>query len=143
MPMNILQESSAKSTTTGSVTILGTCGLTFVSGAPISYGSLTPEALSANQTLTISNTGIVAGTLSVNGTDWKDGGGTTHILVNFTKYSGPAKSYVSKTSLTLTPSVAGSVAPGSNSTSWALKAHVTALPFSGSLTQTMDFSLSC
>lgn len=144
MPMSILQESNAKSTTTGSVTILGTCGLTFVSGAPINYGSLTSDATSADQTLTISNTGNVAGTLAINGTDWKDAG-TSHILVNFTKFTGKATTtlYDNKISLNALATTVGTVLPGNNSTTWQLKAHLFNLPFSGSLTQTMDFSLSC
>lgn len=145
MPMSIFQESNAKSTTTGSVTILPTCGLTFVSGAPISYGSLTPDATSANQTLTISNTGNVLGTLAINGTNWKDAGNISHILVNFTKFTGKTTttSYDNKISLNALPTTVGTVLPGNNSTTWQLKAHLSNLPFSGSLTQTMDFSFTC
>lgn len=122
-----------------------TCGLTFVSGAPINYGSLSPDDTSTEQTLVLDNTGTVTGTLVINGSNWKDSGGASHILVNFTKFLGASTTpYTSKISLNSAPTVVGTIVPApNNSTSWQLKAHLFNLPFSGSLTQTMDFALTC
>ena len=146
MPMSMLKDSSAAQTT-GTVTILGTCGLSLVSGAPINYGSLLPGATSADKKLTLDNTGTTSGTLSVSGSDWKDAGGTAHILVQFTKYTGKttATSYANKIPLTSIPTVVGIISPSVNNvTTWQLQSTMTSTtPFRGPLTQTIDFTLAC
>ena len=145
IPMSTLKDSNAVQTT-GTVKILGTCGLSFVSGTPINYGSLLPSATSADQILTLDNTGTASGTLSVSGSDWKDASGTIHILAHYTKYSSKTTTtpYASKIPLTAIPTVVGKISPSvNNATTWQLQSALINPPFSGTLTQTMDFTLAC
>ncbi|GEM_PF-3335635 len=120
-----------------------TCGLTL--GPPLNYGSLAPEAFSALVPLSITNTGASTGTLRISGTDWF-GGSTSHITVDNTHYAftPPAPpGYTSMTPLLATPSPGFAIPPGVSTMAWQLKAHLINLPFSGTLTQTMTFSLTC
>ncbi len=145
MPMSMLKDSNAVQTT-GTVNILGTCGLSFVSGAPINFGSLLPGATSTDKILTLDNTGTKSGTLSVSGSDWKDAGGTTHILVQFTKYTSKTTTtpYANKIPLTSIPTVVGIISPPvNNATTWQLQSTLINTPFSGTLTQTIDLTLAC
>lgn len=143
--MNTLKDSNAVQTT-GTVKILGTCGLSFVSGVPINYGSLVSGATSANQILVLDNTGTTSGTLSVSGSDWKDASGTIHILAHYTKYSSKTTTttYANKIPLTAIPTTVGMISPSvNNSTTWQLQSTLINTPFSGTLTQTMDLTLTC
>ena len=143
--MSMLKDSNAVQTT-GTVKIVGTCGLSFVSGTPISYGSLLPNAKSADKILTLDNTGTVPGTLSVSGSDWKDASGTIHILAHYTKYTSKTTtvSYENKIPLTSIPTVVGIISPSvNNATTWQLQSTLITTPFTGTLTQTMDFTLAC
>ena len=72
----------------GQVTIVSaqTCGLNFVSGSPINYGSLSIGQVSNEQTLVIDNTGTAQGALSVSGTNWLSGA-TTVMNVGATQYA--------------------------------------------------------
>ena len=144
MPLSIKDSSAVE--TTGTVKILGTCGLSFASGAPVNYGSLVSGATSAEQKLTVDNTGTTKGTLSVSGSDWKDASGMIHILAQYTKYTTKTTvvPYASKTSLSSIPTVVGVILPSVNNvTTWQLQANLINTPFSGTLTQTMSLSLSC
>lgn len=132
---------------TGSVTIAGTCGLAPVSGSPINYGTLTPFSISPEQTLVLDNTGSVSATLSVKGTDWLDSGTppTAQMLVGNTKFATTALvSYATKTALTTIDQTVGPILPITNlNTFWQLQANLLSTSFAGSLTQTMDFTVSC
>ena len=130
--------------TTGQVTVLPTCGISLTSGAPINYGSLVPSSTSAEQTLILHNTGSVAATLSVHGTDWLDGSSNSQMLVGNTKFSTSTGTYASKTALTTSDQTVGTINPTPNlSTFWQLQANLLSSSFTGSLTQTMTFSNSC
>lgn len=144
IPVSIRDSSAVQ--TTGTVKIMGTCGLSFASGAPINYGSLVSGATSAEQKLTLDNTGTTPGTLSISGSDWKDTSGIMHILAQYTKYTTKTTTvpYASKTPLTSVPTVVGVILPSVNNvTTWQIQANMITTPFSGTLTQAMDLSLSC
>lgn len=66
-----------------------TCGINFVSGNSVTYGSLQSGATSSEQIITLSNPGTVAATLSANGTNWTDGTqtSTTTFTDNFASYA--------------------------------------------------------
>ena len=143
--MSMLKDSNAVQTT-GTVTILGTCGLSFVSGVPINYGSLLSGATSTDKKLTLDNTGTTSGTLSVSGSDWKDSSGTTQILAHYTKYTSKTTTtpYANKIPLTAIPTVVGIISPSvNNATTWQLQSTLINTSFSGTLTQTMDLTLTC
>ena len=130
--------------TTGQVTVLPTCGILLISGAPINYGSLVPSSTSAEQTLILHNTGSVAATLSVHGTDWLDSFSNSQMLVGSTKFSASTGTYASKTALTSTDQTVGTINPTPNlSTFWQVKANLISSTFQGALTQTVTFSNSC
>lgn len=135
-------------TTEGQVTISGTCGLGFVSGAPIVFGTLARDVISSEQTLVLNNTGSVTSTVQVNGTNWVSGA-TTHIDVAKTKFAtsdqGAATLYAAKTPLSATLAAFGTIKPTpvTNSTYWMLETTLQNLPFSGALTQEITFSVTC
>jgi len=141
----VLKYSATISQVTGQVSIVGnTCGINVVSGAPINYGSLTPGAISTEQTVVLQNTGTTSGTLVVHGADWLDGSSTSQILVGNTKFSTGTGTYASKTALTTSDQTVGTINPTPNlSTFWQLQANLLSSSFSGSLTQTVTFSNSC
>ena len=136
-------------TVQGQVTIVSaaTCGLNFVSGSPINYGSLSAGEVSADQTLVIDNTGNAQGALSVSGTNWLDGGGAQVMGVGATHYTTvPNTQYGSKTALTTAPVSAGIINPTTNlSVLWQLRADLIAgqAGFTGSTTQTVTLTTSC
>jgi len=135
---------SGDTSTTGTVEILTTCGVQFNSGAPISYGAVLPGDTSVQQTLTLYNSGNIAGDILVSGSDWVDGTPTTQMNVDDTKYSTLTGDYTSKTSLQLTDQTLTTLNPQVNTdTFWQLQANLLDTLFSGSLTQTVDFSVSC
>jgi len=130
--------------TTGTVEILTTCGVQFNSGAPINYGAVLPGDTSEEQTLTLYNSGNVAGGILVSGSDWVDDTPTTQMNVHDTKYSIISGDYSSKTSLQLTDQIILTLDPQVNTdTFWQLQANLLDTLFSGSLTQTIDFSVTC
>jgi len=132
--------------TTGSVAILTTCGLQFVSGAPINYGGLIPGAESLEQQLELDNTGNTAlTTLFVRGTNWVDTGGLTIMDVSDSRFSTSSIPYGSKTALGLADQIITSAFdPVLNLiTYWQLTANLLVSSFAGDLTQTLDFTVSC
>ncbi len=133
--------------TIGQVNILGTCGLTFISGNPLNYGDLTPGSVSLEQTLTLQNTGTISADLFVSGSDWVDATPASIIDVSKTAFYDSSGAYATKTSLDTTPAIILDVAkftPSTNvDTYWQLLADLLNPSFTGSLTQTMDFSASC
>jgi len=130
--------------TTGTVEILTTCGVQFNSGSPINYGAVLPGDTSDEQTLTLYNSGNIAGDILVSGSNWIDGTSTTQMDVTDTKYSIISGNYDSKTSLSLTDTTLLTLDPQVNTdTLWQLQANLLDTLFSGSLTQTVDFSVTC
>jgi len=130
--------------TTGTVQILTTCGVQFNSGAPISYGAVLPGDTSNEQTLVLYNSGNIAGDILVSGSDWVDGILITQMNVGDTKYATITGDYSSKTSLLLTDQTILTLNPQVNTdTFWQLQANLLDTLFSGSLTQTVDFSVTC
>lgn len=131
----------AATTTTGSVSIAGTCGIGSLS--PLNYGTLTPSQLSTVQTLTVTNTGTVPGELFVSGTDWQDGLLASQIAVGNTSFGNATQgSPVTPLSLSY-QSIANNFSVGSNPTYWQVAAILINPTFVGSLTQTYTFTASC
>ena len=137
-------------TATGQVTIVAaqTCGLAFVSGNPINYGSLAIGQVSSEQTLVIDNTGTGTGALSVSGTNWL-AGATTVMNVGATQYAptpGVAYGVVPKLPLTTAGASIGNISPTTNmNLYWQLRADLVAgqTSFAGSATQTVTFTSAC
>jgi len=80
----------------------------------------------------------------VSGSDWVDGIATTQMNVTDTKYSTLTGDYSGKISLQLTDGIILTLNPQVNTdTFWQLQANLLDSLFSGSLTQTVDFSVMC
>jgi len=145
--LKIVPDSSGSGQATGSVEILGTCGISFAATNSIDYGQLTPGTTSTEQILTLQNTGTIPADLLVSGTDWVDTTPTTIMNVGTTAYSDISGTYASKTSLSGTPAIildTTQFTPSSSvDTYWQILANLLNPTFVGSLTQTMDFSASC
>ncbi len=134
--------------TEGQVDIIAapTCGIDFVSGDPINYGALSPGQESAVSILVLDNTGDTLASLLVRGGDWLDGALVPHMDVGDTHYNpdDPGLPYASTIPLTssdveITPDFDPAfVLP----LYWQLLANILDA-FEGSLTQTMDFTVSC
>jgi hypothetical protein len=134
------------SETTGQVNILATCGMQFVSGSPIIYGSLAPGSTSSEQTLVLHNTGSVDGIISVSGSNWLDSSvaATNQMNVENTKFSTTSGTYATKTSLSTIDQTVGTLSPILDMNSfWQLQVNLISNTFAGSLTQTMSFTSSC
>ena len=137
-------------TVTGQATIVTaqTCGLNFVSGSPINYGSLSIGQVSNQQTLVIDNTGTAQGALSVSGTNWMSGA-TTIMNVGATQYAtSPGVAYGAAPNLPLTTTAAsvGTINPSTNmNLYWLLRADLVAgqTSFTGSTTQTVTLTSAC
>lgn len=136
-----------------SVEILAsTCGLEFNPTNPeIDYGQLFSGQTSEEQFLQITNTGNSEGQASISGTNWvapPDPDIPDEIVVipaGSTKYSSlQGITYADKTSLTQSSAVlSSSMQPGgSMDLYFQLKADL-AQPYSGGLSQTVNFTVSC
>lgn len=141
-----IQESVFNAQATGQVTILGgTCGLSFPDGSSINYGVLSPDQLSPEITLNMTNTGSIIALLEVHGTDWQDISANSIMDANRTHFnvtSGePYSSNIHLESFdqTVTSSFLPSVLL---QTFWQVEAILNQA-FSGDVTQTMDFTVSC
>jgi len=131
---------------TGSVEILTTCGLQFVSGSPINYGGILPGAESLEQQLVLDNTGNTAlTTLFVRGLNWVDSGGLAIMDVSDSRFSTSSIPYGSKIILGLADkTVTSAFDPVANLiTYWQLTANLLESSFAGDLSQTLDFTVSC
>jgi len=119
--------------------------VSFSSGTPINFGTLNPGATSTEQTLKVHNTGNVAGTLGVQGTNWLDSLSNSQMLVGNTKFSTTSGvPYSSKTALTLTGQNIGTLGTSSDlSTFWQLQTNLVSSTFHGLLTQTITYTTSC
>ena len=96
------------------------------------------------ENIDIDNTGTTLATLQVRGGPWVDTIGATQMLVESTAYAtltDPAP----KTSLTLSDvTIPGGIDPALNlDTFWQLTANLIDTAFAGSLTQTVDFTVTC
>ncbi|HKU50163.1 MAG TPA: hypothetical protein VJP79_09450 [Nitrososphaera sp.] len=141
-------------TVQGQVTIVSaqTCGLNFVSGSPINYGSLSQGQLSAEQTLAIDNTGNAQGSLSVSGTQWTAivGAQSVNVMnVGATQYAptpGAPYGAAPKVPLTTSPVTVGNISPTTNmNLFWQLRADLAAgqTGFTGATTQTVTLTAAC
>lgn len=144
IPFQVLSSSSTSSSTvTSSVTIAGTCGLSFgPKGGSIDYGKLIPGSGSAPQQLVLDNTGTATATLLAFGSNWLDGNGNNQINVGNTKWSltpGPPFTGLTSTPATLTSNFAS----GNLQTYWQLVANLNNSTFTGTLTQSIGLSVSC
>jgi len=104
-----------------------------------------PGDISDEQTLTLFNTGNTAGDSLVSGTSWINGTNSTIMNTDVTKYSAtPGDSYVDKTSLDGIEQLLVNLPPQADTdTFWQLQANILDPLFSGSLTQTIDFTVTC
>ncbi|QLH08334.1 hypothetical protein DSQ19_01515 [Candidatus Nitrosotenuis sp. DW1] len=130
---------------TGSATILGTCGLSFPNGNAVNYGSLVPNTISAEKKLNMTNTGSVNATLTVKGGDWKDSGSNSVMFGNRTHYNVTTGTYFQKTPLaSIDQLVKNPFVPSVIlQTFWQLQAILLNPSFTGTATQTMNFTVSC
>ncbi len=130
---------------TGQVDVAQTCGLLFVFGDPINYGGVLPGDTSEEKTLTLDNTGNTdVTTLLVKGTDWLDGA-STEMTVDNTRFSTASGAFGVKTTLSTTDKTITSAFSASTDLDsfWQLQANLLDSAFSGSLTQTLDFTVTC
>ena len=130
---------------TGSATILGTCGISFPNGNSVNYGSLVPNTTSAQKNLNMTNSGSVNATLTVKGGDWKDPGNNSVMLGNRTHYNVTSGTYLQKAPLqTFDQLVKNPFKPSVIlQTFWQLQAILLNPSFTGTATQTMNFTVSC
>jgi len=131
---------------TGQVQILaGTCGLQFTNGSVLDYGQLSPNELSPEVSLNMTNSGSVPALLEIQGTDWKDTSNNSILDVNRTHFNVTSgQPFSSNTPLeSFDQTVTNSLIPNVIlNTFWQLEAILNQ-GFSGDVTQTMDFTVSC
>ncbi len=130
---------------TGQVDVAQTCGLLIIAGDPIEYGSVFPGDTSAEKTLTLDNTGNTDLTaLLVKGTDWLDGA-STEMTVDNTRFSTASGGFETKTTLATTDKTITSAFSASTDLDsfWQLQVNLIDSAFSGSLTQTLDLTVTC
>ena len=129
---------------TGQTQILGTCGVSFPDGNVVNYGPLLPDSLSSTVSLNMTNSGSVNATLSVAAGNWTDGSNDV-MLVNVTHFSNTTTGgYYSYTGLqsydqTITNDFSSDVLH----TFFQILADLINPSFTGSATQTMNFTVSC
>lgn len=130
---------------TGQVIIQGTCGLSFPDGNNVNYGALVPNTISPEVRLNMTNSGTVPATLDVSGTDWVDGTLTPQMFTNRTHYNVTSGTYFQKGPLqTFDTLVTSNFIPAILlETYWQLEAVLLNPSFTGSATQTMDFTVTC
>jgi len=139
--------STSGSQATGTTTILGTCGLSFPDGNSVNYGALLPNTISNEIALNMTNSGSVSALLEIRGTDWLDGSNNSVMNVNQTHFNQTAfqNTFAQKALLNATDgTVTNSFVP-SELVKLALQLEAVLLDpfFTGSATQTMDFTVSC
>jgi hypothetical protein len=130
----------------GQVQIIGTCGLSFPNGSQVNYGPILPNTISSEIRLNMTNSGTVNATLTVKGDNWKDSENNSVMLVNKTHYNATSgQPYSSKALLqTFDQLVKNPFQPVVIlQTFWQLQAILMNPSFTGSATQTMDFTVSC
>ncbi len=130
---------------TGQVNILSTCGLSFPNGNNVNYGSLTPNTISPEIRLNMTNSGTTSATLQVSGTNWFDSLSNPQMFVNRTHYNITSGTYFHKTSLQpFDQLVTNDFIPATLlQTFWQIETILLNPSFTGTTTQTMDFTVSC
>lgn len=131
---------------TGSATILGSCGIAFPDGNVVNYGPLLPNSLSVETELNMTNTGSVNATLDVAANNWKDSSNNDVMVVNATHFNVTAGlGYATNTELqAFDQTLTGVFDPAKVlSTFWQILATLINPSFTGSATQTMNFTVTC
>jgi len=120
-----------------------TCGMNITS-QPILFGTVDPDGISSEQTITVQNTGSVQGTISMSGSNWTDENNTTVMNADTTKYSITSGEYNSKTSLSENAQDVASIM-FENILNIFLQLHADLLDsfFSGDLGQEIEVNLTC
>ncbi len=139
-------QSSQSGQASGQVNVLGTCGLSFPNGNIVSYGPLLPNTISPEIKLNMTNSGSISSALTVKGGNWKDSGNNSVMLANRTHYNVTSGvSYAQKLPLqTFDTLVKNPFQPSVIlQTFWQLQAILLNPTFTGSATQTMNFTVSC
>jgi hypothetical protein len=132
-----------------SMIIQGNCGL--VIGSAINFSNTAAAAESSEETLTLENSGATDGTVDVNGSNWiDDSTGLINVingeLTKFSPTNPGSGTYASKTALNSTNgdiTIGDIVGGATNSTYWQVQATVNESSFTGAVTQTMTFAISC
>ena len=133
-------------------TSIATCGLELLSGVPINYGQLTPQAglnyvRSADQKVTYSNTGNASAQVMVKGGDWTGGS-----AANPQTFSGPEWTHVasdpnvdwqSKMNLKSSEIPLGQLGPGQTGQSYWQVQIPTNTGINGSIHQEVTIDLNC
>jgi hypothetical protein len=133
-------------------TSIATCGLELLSGVPINYGQLTPQAglnyvRSADQKVTYSNTGNASAQVMVKGGDWTGGN-----AANPQTFSGPEWTHVasdpnvdwqSKMNLKSSEIPLGQLGPGQTGQSYWQVQIPTNTGINGSIHQEVTIDLNC
>lgn len=131
---------------TGSATILGSCGITFPDGNVVDYGPLLPNSLSVETELNMTNTGSVNATLDVAANNWKDISNNDVMLASVTHFNvTAAQGYGNNTGLEAFDQILTGVFDPDIvlSTFWQILATLINPSFTGSATQTMNFTVTC
>ena len=120
-----------------------TCGMN-ITLQPIAFGTVDPNRISSEQTITVQNTGSVQGTISMSGSNWTDENNTTVMNADTTKYSITSGEYNSKTSLSENAQDVASIM-FENILNIFLQLHADLLDsfFSGDLGQEIEVNLTC
>lgn len=131
----------------GTTTIIGTCGLSFPNGNNVNYGNIIPNSISNEIALNVTNSGTQSALLEIRGTDWKDGSNNSIMNVNQTHFNQTSfqNTYNSKALLNGTDgTVTNSFIPSELlQLAFQLEAILLDPLFTGSASQTMDFTVSC
>jgi len=133
---------------TGQTTILvSTCGISFPDGNTVNYGGLLRNTISSEVTLNMNNTGTVTALLEISGDDWKDGSNNPVMNSNRTHFNNSAfqNTYFSKALLNATDATVTSTFVPSIllKVIFQLQSILLNAGFTGTATQTMDFTVSC
>jgi len=139
--------STSTSQAVGQTTILGTCGLSFPDGNSVDYGALLPNTISNEITLNMTNSGSISALLEIRGTDWKDGSNNSIMNVNQTHFNQTSNqnTFAQKALLNSTDGIVTNSFVPSEIVQLFLQLEAILLDpfFTGSATQTMDFTVSC
>jgi hypothetical protein len=138
---------SDSSQATGQTTILGTCGISLPNGNVVNYGPLLPNTISAEIPLNTTNSGTTTALLEIRGSNWKDGSNNDVMFVNRTHFNNSAsqplygdKALLNSTDGTITSSFVPSVFL---KILFQLETILLNPTFTGSATQTMNFTVTC
>ena len=125
------------------VNVIVACGID-IQSSNISFGTIDPGATSAEQTLSITNTGNTEGTVSISAAPWVDDADVTQMGSNATRIATASGTYDSKVPLSESAQNLG-VVPEQGIVNLFLQLHTDLIDslFSGGLSQEMDVNLVC